>query len=120
MSENNKIASETNKPPVASEKPAEKPKLSRWERTKNFWNIKKRLTPMFLDYKRVAIDFSKDFPKNKLYYSSRIALTSAFLYAIATVPTKEDHSRKILTEKHKMITYGTNRNPLVNNYVQKM
>jgi len=96
------------------------PKLTRWQRTKNFWNLKKRLTPMFLDYKRVCLDFGRDFPKNKIYYSSRFLLTGAFIYGLMTVPNREDHSRKILTLKHKMLDYGTNRNPNVNSYVQNL
>jgi len=108
---------ETKASPV-TEKP--EPKLTKWERTKNFWNVKKRLTPMFLDYKRVCLDFGRDFPKNKIYYSSRFLLTGAFIYGVMTVPNREDHSRKILTMKHKMLDYGTNRNPNVNAYVQRM
>jgi len=75
---------------------------------------------MFLDYKRVAIDFTKEFPKNKLYYTPRFLLAGAFVYGVLTVPTEQDHQRKVLSLKHKMINYGTNRNPTVNEYVQKM
>ena len=98
----------------------EEPKLSKWERTKNFWNLKRRFTPMALDYKRVATDLRKDFPKMKIYYSSRFLLTGAFIYGVMSVPTKEDHGKKMQTLKHKMMAYGTNRNPTVNEYIQKM
>merc|ERR1711881_381188 len=100
--------------------PQDPVKLPRSQRIKNFFNLKKRFTPMFIDYRSVATDFVKNIPKHKMYYAPRIIGAGLLTYALVSVPTKMDYKYKLVQAKTDMIATGCNRNRRANKYIQSV